>query len=80
MQNDVACIEIGTICMKMFDRHVRTLKDVKHVSDLRKNILSLEALKAQGCKFSDTGGALKVIKGFMTVLKAKRMANLYKMI
>ena len=42
------------------------------------NLLSLGALKAQGCKF--TYGALKVTKGSMTVLKAECMVNLYKVI
>ena len=45
--DDIACktVGIGNIYMKMFDAKVRTLEDVKHVSDLRKNLLSLEALE-----------------------------------
>ena len=41
MGNDAACktFEICSIRMKMFDRHVRTLKDVRHVADLKKNPL-----------------------------------------
>jgi len=80
MRNDVACktVGIGSICMKMFDRQVRTLKNVRHVPDLRKNLLSLGAMEAQGCKFSSTDGALKVIKGSMMILKAEHTANLYK--
>ena len=41
--NDDACKTVGirSIRMKMFDRQVKTLKNVRHVSDLRKNILLL---------------------------------------
>ena len=59
---------------------MQTLKNVRHVPNLRKNILSLGALEAQGCKFLGTDGALKVTKGSMTVFKAERMVHLYKVI
>jgi len=41
MWNDTTCktVGIGINRMKMFDGHVRTLKDVRHVPDLRKNLL-----------------------------------------
>jgi len=65
MDKDVACktFEIGSIHMKMFDEWVRTFKDVRYVPDLRKNLLSFGALKAQRYKFSCTDGILKVTKG-----------------
>jgi len=66
--------------MKIFDGQVRTLKDVRHVLDLRKNLLLLGTLKAQGCKLLGTDEALKVTKGSMTVLRAERTMNLYKVI
>ena len=59
---------------------MRTLKDVRHFRSLRKNLLPLGALEAQGYKFSDTDGVLKVTKDSMTVLKAERTTNLYKII
>jgi len=48
MRNDAACstVGIGSINRKMFDGHMRTLKDVRHVSDLRKNLVSLGVLEA----------------------------------
>ena len=64
----------------MFDGWVGTLKDVRHVSDLRKNLLSLGGLGSSGYKFSGADGILKVTKGSMAVLKAERMENLYKVI
>jgi len=82
MGNDAACktVRKGSIRMKMFDEHVRTLKDVRQVLDPRKNLLSLGALEAQGYKFSGADGVLKVTKGFMMVLKEERTMNLYKVI
>ena len=38
------------------------------------------ALEAQGYKFTGVDGALKVIRGFIMVLKAERMMNLYRVI
>jgi len=62
MGNGVTCktVRIGSIRMKMFDEQVRTLKDVRHVPKLRKNLLSMGALEAQEYKFSRIDGALKV--------------------
>ena len=41
--NDASCkvIGIGTIKIRMFDGVVRTLGEVRHVPDLRKNLISL---------------------------------------
>jgi len=54
MGNDDACKTIGksSICMKMFDKQVQTLKDVRHIPDLRKNLPSLGVFVAQRHKFS----------------------------
>jgi len=82
MGNDAVCktVGIGNIRMRMFDGHVRTLTNVHHILDLKKNLLSLGALKAQRCKFSSADGDIKVTKGSMTILKGERSTNLYKMI
>ena len=82
MGNNTAYKTVGidNIPMKMFDGLVRTLKDVRNVLDLRKNILLLGALEAQGCNFSCANGALKIIKGSKTFLKVEHTVNLYKMI
>ena len=82
MGNDAACkiVGIGSIHMKIFEERVRTLKNVKHVLDLKKNLLSLGDLKAQRYKFTGIDGALKVTKGSMTILKVELTRNLYKVI
>ena len=82
MGNDAVCktIGIGTIKIKMFDRIVRTLADVRHIPELRKNLISLGALDSNGCKYIAEGGVLKVIKGVMVVMKGQLAGNLYRLI
>src|SRR4051812_46895009 len=54
MGNNAECniIGAGNIRMRMFDGQVRTLTNVRHVPDMRKNLLLLGALEAQGFRFS----------------------------
>ena len=80
MGNDAVykTVGIGNIRMRMFDGQVRTLTNVRHVSDLKKNLLSLRALEDRGYKFSGANGAIKITKGSMTILKGER-TNLYKL-
>ena len=79
MGNDVVCktVGIGNICMRMFDGQVRTLTNVRHVPDLKKNFLLLGALEARWYKFSGTDGEIKIIRRSMTILKEERTTNLY---
>ena len=44
---------IGIIHIKMFDGVVRTLGDVIHVPDLKRNLISLSTLDAKGYKYCD---------------------------
>ena len=46
----------------MFDRVVHTLGDVKHVPDLKRNLISLSSLDAKGYKYIGEGGVLKISK------------------
>lgn len=50
MGNDVSCkvIGMGSIKFKMFDGVVRTLENVRHVLELKKNLISLGALDTNG--------------------------------
>ena len=47
----------------MFDGVVRTLCDVRHVHDLRKNLISLGTLGCNGFSYKSTSGIMKVSKG-----------------
>ena len=56
--NDSVCriVNVGKVRMMMHDGHERTLSNVRHIPDLKKNLLSLGALEAQGCRFIGEGG------------------------
>ena len=71
MGNDATCpvIGIGTVKIKMFDRVVRVLSNVRHVQDLRKNLISLGALDDLGYSYSLKGGIMKITKGSLMAMK-----------
>jgi hypothetical protein len=50
MGNDVTCtiIGMGTIKIKMSDGVVRTLEEVRHIPDMKKNLISLRTLDSKG--------------------------------
>src|SRR3954471_15981798 len=80
MGNNAECkvVGIGSIRMQMFDGEVRTVANVRHVSEVSSNLLSLGALEARGCRFANAKGTLKVRKGSRMVFKEERIANLYQ--
>ena len=81
MGNNVTCktVGIGSIRIKMYDGIVRTLTDVRHVPELRKNLISMGVLDDVGYKFAVQGGVMKISKGILVVMKANRVGNLYKL-
>ena len=81
MGNDVSCKVAGirNIIIKMFDGVVRTLCDIKHVPNLRKNLISLGILDCNRFSYKSTSRVMKVSKGAMTVMKGQKLAgNIYK--
>ena len=73
IENDTVCKTVGisNIRMRMFDGQVRTLTNVRHILDLKKNLLSLGDLEARGYKFSGANGGIKVTRGSMMILKGE---------
>ena len=71
MGNDASCkvIRIWNIKIKMFDGVVRTLCDVMHVPNLKKNLISLGVLDSNGFCYKSENGVMKVSKGIMTMIK-----------
>ena len=62
----------------MFYWVVRTLGDVRHIPNLKRNLISLSTLDAKGYKYTREGGILKVSKGALVVMKGqKKSAGLY---
>ncbi|GKA95288.1 retrovirus-related pol polyprotein from transposon TNT 1-94 [Tanacetum coccineum] len=56
----------------------RTLTDVRHVPDLKKNLISLGVLDSKGVKYMSENGVLCVSKGALVVMRAtKGTCSLY---
>src|ERR1700733_13709640 len=81
MGNDVTCniVGIGSIQLQIFDGTTKILTDVRHVPDLRKKLISLGALDTDGYKTVIQGGVMKIYKGILLVMKAKKVGNLFQL-
>ena len=79
MGNNMTCkiLGIGIVRIKMYDGVVRTLSNVCHVPDLRKNLLSLGIFDSQGYKYTGEGGVLRISKGGLVFIKEKLVNGLY---
>ena len=73
-------VRIGTIKIKMFDGVVRILTDVRHVSNLRKSLISLGTLDVNGYAFANANGILKIKYGALGLMKGEKIGFLYKLI
>ncbi|KAG9453140.1 hypothetical protein H6P81_006044 [Aristolochia fimbriata] len=79
MANNSTCRAIGkgSVRLKMHDGVITTLTDVRYVPDLKRNLISLGTLDSIGCKYSAEGGAMKVSRGVLTVMKGRKIGTLY---
>ena len=80
MGNNASCkiAGIGMVRIKMFDGVVRTLGDVRHIPDLKRNLISLSTLDSKWYKYTSECGVLKVSKDVLVVMKRQKwFAKLY---
>ena len=77
--NNAVCkiIGVGNVRIKCHDQKVRTLTDVRHIPDLGKNLISLIVLDSIGCSFTGEGGALKICRGSLIVMRGYKKDSLY---
>ena len=68
--------EIGIVRIQLSDEMVRKLKDVRNVSQLKKNLISIGALEAQGLRGTLRESVLKMFSGSV-ILKGIQRNNLY---
>ena len=70
MGNDKSChtMRIGTIWLKIFDGMIRELKEVKYVQTLKKNLISIGALKVKGYKLTIEDDTIKFTHRVMVIL------------
>lgn len=52
---------------------------VRHVTELNNNLISLRYLDSRGYKYIGQGGKLKVPKGILVVMWARKIGNLYRL-
>ncbi|KAG8490262.1 hypothetical protein CXB51_016090 [Gossypium anomalum] len=80
MGNNASCkiADVGTIKVKMFDEVVKTLSDVRHVPELKRNLISLSTFDSKGYRYTAENRVLKISKGSLVVMKGQRKtAKLY---
>ncbi|KAH9742745.1 hypothetical protein KPL70_003057 [Citrus sinensis] len=62
----------------MFDGTISTIGEVRHVNDLKKNLLSLGQMDSHGYKTHVDNGIMKIVKGELILMKAEKIgANLF---
>ncbi|KAH9702699.1 hypothetical protein KPL70_010850 [Citrus sinensis] len=79
MGNNTMCkvVRLGTIRFKMFDGMIRELRDVRHIPDLKRNLISLGTLDQIGCSIKVESGVMKVVRGSIVVMKGNKQNGLY---
>ena len=79
MGNNAICrvIGIGVIKLKLHDNSILELKQVRHVPDLKRNLISLGMLDQIGCVVKVQQGIMSVVKGPLVLLKGIRKNGLY---
>ncbi|KAE8726093.1 hypothetical protein F3Y22_tig00007792pilonHSYRG00021 [Hibiscus syriacus] len=76
-------VGIGDVRIKMYDGSVRTLSGVRHIPDLKKNLISLGTLHKNGFipKADEDKETIRIVKGALTVMKGKMTAgNIYRLL
>ncbi|KAL5557839.1 hypothetical protein UlMin_034050 [Ulmus minor] len=70
-------IGIGSVRIKTHDGLERVLPDVRHVPELKRNLISLGMLDQHGFSWKGEKGLLKVSKGSLVVMKGVNDRSLY---
>ncbi|KAL0440731.1 UNVERIFIED_CONTAM: Retrovirus-related Pol polyprotein from transposon TNT 1-94 [Sesamum radiatum] len=76
-------ISVGDARIKMYDGTIRTLSDVRHIPDLKKNLISLGTLHKNSFipKVDKDRETTRIVMGALTMMKGKITAgNIYKLL
>jgi hypothetical protein len=68
---------MGKVKIKQSNGNQWLLKEVRHVPDLRKNIISTGKLESEGCISIFTDKVWKVTKGSLVIAKGEKVGTLY---
>lgn len=79
MGNNATCaiVGIGSVRVPCHDGVVRTITQVRHDPDQKKNLISLGTLDKQGYRYMSEAGTMKVTKGSLVMLKGNLENSLY---
>lgn len=77
-QSSANIVGLGDIRVKTSVGCMLTLKNVRHIPDLRLNLLSANVLDKEGYKHTFSDGKWKLSKGSMTVARGQLCCSLYK--
>ncbi|KAL0383176.1 UNVERIFIED_CONTAM: Retrovirus-related Pol polyprotein from transposon TNT 1-94 [Sesamum calycinum] len=76
-------VGVGEVRIKMYAGTVRTLSDVRHISDLKKNLISLSTLHKNGFipKADENRKTIGIVKCALTLMKGKiTVGKIYKLL
>jgi hypothetical protein len=68
---------MGKVKIKKSNGNQWLLKEVRHVPDLRKNLISIGKLESEGCISIFTDKVWKVTKGSLVISKGEKVGTLY---
>ena len=79
MGDDKPCdiVGKGKVLIKLENGNQWLLNEVKHILDLRKNLISIRKLGSEGCVSTFTNQIWKVTKGELVVAKGEKVGTLY---
>ena len=71
MGNNMTCYVVGngSIKFKMWNGTIKILAEVRHIPDLKRNLVSLGMLDKKGYSYKSEVGVLRVMKGSLVVMK-----------
>ena len=80
--NNKSCkvIGIGSLRLRMYDGMDMVLEDVRHVPELKRNLISLGTLDKNGYGYKCDQGSLEVYKGKVLIMKGVRKNGLYSLV
>ena len=77
--NNVVCkiMGIGNISLKLHDRTIRELKQVRYVPELKRNLISLGMLDQMRCSVRIESRELMIVKDSQVVMKGSRINRVF---
>lgn len=75
-----ALVRVGSAWVHMFDGVVHTLTEVRHVSNLKKNLILLRVFDSRDHQCTLEGGALIGCRGAQVALHEHMVNDLYRLV